>query len=800
MAEAPEEPRQEGSAAALAELALCENLSQTSGWAARWCATVSGADGALLWAPDTINPIFLCFAADGVEGLEKFRRRPAPRAEGLAHDLLRDKKPLFLSRKTISSSRDPMLEAMPASVEGALALPLEAEGIVVALLVLVFREAPDSGRVLARLKNFLAQAAPALARALRVERKTIGMLHAIERLTNLYDLSKAFGAALDRETLHPLIARKAADIGVAEAASLWLLAGDEDVLLAATSINENYDVENPPESVGAQIVGDALAEGEPIVRHGMKETGEDGYTISSLLAIPLFEEEAPVGAIVLANKRGRHPEFSAEDQEVLQDLGRQAVRAIRVVRQHEAERKVEELDSLLSVSREITSTLDLDKVMQAVVNGAAALITFDRCAIAIRDRGRLRVGAISGTSEIDRKDPSVQRTEEILQWVFLSGADVNVTEGEDGSISADRPETEEKFRAFFEAQGIKAFYGSILKDEEGNLGVLGFECQSPVVFDEETQGLLGILVNQATVALRNAQLYRQVPLAGVLAPLAEKRRRFSEMPLKRRRRWLLGIAAAAILLFVVPWRFRLSGPARLLPARLAVVSSPVGGVVVAVDRREGDRLAAGEVIARLDERPYVASLAAARAELEIAGQHASRARQEGDAAGLFDADNRRQEAAAEVATQEQRLTWTRLTSPVAGVLVTPRLEERVGRVLAGGEEFCVVATADGKIIAEVAVGERDAGYVRPGMRAEVKFNPFPTRTFHGKVERVGARLREENDERYVIAEVLLENPPEELKSGMLGRGKIRAGHRSIAWLLLRRPAGWIYAKLWPLLP
>jgi hypothetical protein len=124
----------------------------------------------------------------------------------------------------------------------------------------------------------------------------------------------------------------------------------------------------------------------------------------------------------------------------------------------------------------------------------------------------------------------------------------------------------------------------------------------------------------------------------------------------------------------------------------------------------------------------------------------------------------------------------------------------VGRVLAGGEEFCVVATADGKIIAEVAVGERDAGYVRPGMRAEVKFNPFPTRTFHGKVVRVGARLREENDERYVIAEVLLENPPQELKSGMLGRGKIRAGYRSIAWLLLRRPAGWIYAKIWPLLP
>ena len=47
-------------ASALAELALCENLSQTSGWAAKWSAELTRADAALLWAPDTVNPLFLC--------------------------------------------------------------------------------------------------------------------------------------------------------------------------------------------------------------------------------------------------------------------------------------------------------------------------------------------------------------------------------------------------------------------------------------------------------------------------------------------------------------------------------------------------------------------------------------------------------------------------------------------------------------------------------------------------------------------------------------------------------------------
>ena len=87
--------------------------------------------------------------------------------------------------------------------------------------------------------------------------------------------------------------------------------------------------------------------------------------------------------------------------------------------------------------------------------------------------------------------------------------DVAELRQEDGTIETDRPETEEKFRAFFEASGRNAFYGVLLEDEEGKLGVLGFECDEPLVFDEGTRDLLQILVNQATVAVRNAQLYQK---------------------------------------------------------------------------------------------------------------------------------------------------------------------------------------------------------------------------------------------------------------------------------------------------
>ena len=52
----------------------------------------------------------------------------------------------------------------------------------------------------------------------------------------------------------------------------------------------------------------------------------------------------------------------------------------------------------------------------------------------------------------------------------------------------------------------------------------------------------------------------------------------------------------------------------------------------------------------------------------------------------------------------------------------------------------------------------------------------------------------------MIAEVKLPNTDGLLRTGMLGQSKIRVGYRSIAYLLLRKPARWFYGKLWPLLP
>ncbi|MDL2716798.1 MAG: GAF domain-containing protein [Acidobacteriota bacterium] len=793
----------EAESGALAELARCETVAQKAAWAARWCARLSGADAALVFCVDAPSGGWIALGAAG-EGATKSLRRVVPRDAGAAREAARSRAPRMMRRDDAAALADPLVFLLPGGPGSVLVSPLLVDKGVAGVAALSFRQEPSGDR-LARLEAFLPDAAAALDRAQLAERKTAGHLLAIERLTSLFDVAKAFGSTIDLGDLSALVARKAADFAVAETASLWLLdsvAGE--VSLAATAVNGNYDVVNPPESVGGPIVGDVLADRAILRRNDLRDddpvrAADPSYEARSVLAVPLVEDDVPVGVLVVVNKRGRRQEFTEGDEELLVDVARQAVAALRNARQYEAEKKVQELDALLAVSREITSTLDLDKVMRTIVNATSALIRYDRCALAILQRGSLRIGAVSGAAEVDRQDASVKRSEALLEWVFFGGADVAVTRREDGSIATDRPETEEKFRAFFDESGRNAFYGVLLEDDEGRLGVLGFESTEPLEFESDTRDLLQILVNQATVAVRNAQLYQQVPLPGFLRPLAARTRKLRDQSGTRGRRWVLGSAAALVLFAVLPWNVRVAGPARIVPGRRIAVTASVEGVVESVGHREGDAVAAGAVVATLRDDAYRAAAAEAHAAEQIAEAEVSRHRAEGNAPALFRAAAQKDEMRARAALAEEKLERTRLRAPEAGFILTPRLEERIGQLLPAGAEFAVLAGTSA-VLVEVAVPEREASLLAAGQRVDVKVNSYPYRTFPGTVEHLGAAVREEGEERFVIAEARVENAEGLLRPGMLGKGKVSTGTQRLLRVLLRRPARWFWTRLWPLLP
>jgi multidrug resistance efflux pump len=150
----------------------------------------------------------------------------------------------------------------------------------------------------------------------------------------------------------------------------------------------------------------------------------------------------------------------------------------------------------------------------------------------------------------------------------------------------------------------------------------------------------------------------------------------------------------------------------------------------------------------------------------------------------------------------EQLALTRLVSPIAGVVTTPKLDEKVGQFVKKGDVVAQVHELR-TVMAEIAISEREIGDVRPGQRVVVKPRAYPERSFTGTVVSIAATATEEpvgKDElshlRRVLVTTALDNESALLRAEMTGKAKIYGDSRSLAALAWRRVMRTVGVELW----
>ena len=416
-----------------------------------------------------------------------------------------------------------------------------AKRLIGALEILAFEEA-NSEDDIQTLLPAAEVAAAALSSAQTYETERHGTFSSITRLTQLYDLEKVFSSTLEMEELLPLIGAKFSEILACQAVNIWLLQPDESVELMHQAGEDPTSFQGQVLKANEGIAGTISDNGESVClsdaadpRLVQRNQAAPEYPVVSLIAAPIMDKGALVGVVEAVNKLDGTP-FDDDELFTLSSLTETASTALHNAGLLMAERKVEILETLNTVSHEITSTLNLERMLQTIVNAPQAVIPYERAAIVLVQRGRFKLSAVTGLTQVNADAPEIAPLNEILQWAALSEEIIHVRQhGEE--IDSDREETRAKFRKYFADSGMRGFYARPLNDDTGRVGMLAMESSDPDFLGPAHIEILEVLAGQATVALRNAQMYKEVPFISVLEPVLVRKRKF--MAMEKRRRTLL---------------------------------------------------------------------------------------------------------------------------------------------------------------------------------------------------------------------------------------------------------------------
>jgi hypothetical protein len=263
--------------------------------------------------------------------------------------------------------------------------------------------------------------------------------------------------------------------------------------------------------------------------------------------------------------------------------------------------------------------------------------------------------------------------------------------------------------------------------------------------------------------------------------------------LSRPKWWLAPIAAAGLALFApIPYY-----PIRecvFEPESKQYLSSPIQGRIASCDVRPGEHVEKGQLLARLDDDQLQRDLATARAEFD--GSQKKRdsalATRAAGSAGLADIEMK--QAIWRIESIEEQLKRIEIRATEAGVVVQGDWYRSIGMPVTLGQNLFEVATLE-SMTAEVRLKASDLGNIFVGDEVSVRSDSSGGSKFCGKISRIEPRATVIDDEAVFVADVVIRDPDRLLRPGMKANAQIKAGWKSLGWLLFDRPYRWI-ANQW----
>ena len=243
---------------------------------------------------------------------------------------------------------------------------------------------------------------------------------------------------------------------------------------------------------------------------------------------------------------------------------------------------------------------------------------------------------------------------------------------------------------------------------------------------------------------------------------------------------------------LIPVPHRVSSSCGVQPTVRRFAVAPHDGILLHSLVKPGDVVAAGQVLARMDDRELQLQRSELLAERETAMKKQDVSRTARDASATQIAALEIDQLTARLDLIQHKIDHLEITSAVDGVVLQGDWEDAQGAPVRTGDVLVEVAPL-GKLKIELAVPEADVAHVAGGQPVAFVLDGDPFATHTGAIESIHPVSDVRENVNVFVSEFSIDNPRNQLRPGMKGRAKIAAGTKPLGWILFHHPAERVYS-------
>lgn len=529
----------------------------------------------------------------------------------------------------------------------------------------------------------------------------------------------------------------------------------------------------------AEVAGNALAERQPVV---LKKRPH------SVVALPILVDGHLHGLVAIESAVQQDGRLQKQ-LELLQWGVGWLVARIRGEQSLEEQRTRERLISTLDLVASALAEDGFEAAAQALATDLAIRLDCDRVSIGfVRDR-HTQVVAVSHSAEFGKKMNLIRAIGMAMDEALDQKSIMVLPLGDDENlVSRDHLALARQF-------GSDSVLTVPFAVGELTTGAFTFERPQNHPFDADTVELCQAVVALGCRLLEAKRLNERLLVARIKdAAIIELHKFIGPLHFGRK------LAASLLMVMAIFFSFatgehRVAANATLEGAVRRVLVAPFDGYVATADHRAGDVVAAGNVLATLDDRDL-------RLEYyKWASQRSQYSKQYQETVAQHDRAQSNitlaqvQQAEAQMNLLAEQLSRAQITAPFDGLVVSGDLHQSLGSAVRRGQVLFEVAPLNAyRVILEV--DENDITAIKVDQKGFLALTSIPGETYPLKVIQVTPVAVAREGRSYFRVEALLSQTSDRLRPGMEGVAKIEAGREKLFWIWTHKFFDWLRLTLW----